>query len=375
MTRVLLAGVSTRGFAESAVRAGYEVVAVDGFGDLDLRACAAEVRVVRVRGRFSARAAPAAARDLVRDAVCYVASLENHPDAVGALAGSTPLWGNSPAVLARVRNPVRLARALAARGCLTPAVRRTAPRGKIGGRWLVKPEASGGGGGVVAWRGGRIPASSYLQQRIVGTPGSIVFAADGRRTVPLGLSLALAGDRRFGAEGFRYCGSILIPPDEPLGGHACRLAAAVTEAFGLVGVNGIDFVCANGVPHAIEVNPRYTASMELVERVHGISIFETHARACAGRLPSFEIPRSRTAGVLGKAVVYARRDVTAGDTQNWLDDQDVRDVPTPGEAIRRGHPICTIFAHGRNAAACHAALARRAARLYRELERGEARIA
>src|SRR5437899_620424 len=82
MTRVLLAGVSTRDIAESAVRAGYEVVAVDGFGDLDLQACATEVHVVRVDGRFSARAAAAAARDVSCEAVVYEASFENHPSAV-----------------------------------------------------------------------------------------------------------------------------------------------------------------------------------------------------------------------------------------------------------------------------------------------------
>jgi len=60
MPRVLIAGVSTRGFAESAARAGYDVVAVDGYGDLDLVARAAVVRVARVRGRFSTRAAVAA---------------------------------------------------------------------------------------------------------------------------------------------------------------------------------------------------------------------------------------------------------------------------------------------------------------------------
>src|SRR5437879_72709 len=85
VTRVLLAGVSTRDIAESAVRAGYEVVAVDGFGDLDLQACATEVHVIRVDGRFSARAVAAAARDVSCEAVVYEASFENHPSAVRAL--------------------------------------------------------------------------------------------------------------------------------------------------------------------------------------------------------------------------------------------------------------------------------------------------
>ena len=376
MTRVLFAGVSTRGFAESAARAGYEVVAVDGFGDLDLRARAHSVHVARSGGRFSVRAAVAAARGLEADVVCYVGSFENHARAVGVLAADRVLWGNRPAVLAAVRDPVRLARALRARGLPTPAVRVTAPRAGTARRWLVKPRASGGGGGVAPWRGGPLPRGSYLQQRVTGVPGSIVFAAHGQSAVPLGVSRALAGDARFGdvAGGFRYCGSMLVGPEEPLFGRACRLAATVTAAFGLVGVNGIDFVARGAVPYAVEVNPRYCASMELVERARGISIFAVHARACAGELPALVHTRP-AADVIGKAIVYAREDVMPEGTARWLEDDDVRDVPAPGEGIARGHPICTVFARGRSVTACGAALAARARTVYRSLDAHRVRIA
>jgi predicted ATP-grasp superfamily ATP-dependent carboligase len=371
VTRVLIAGVSTRGLAESAARAGYDVLAVDGFGDLDLRARARSVRVARHGGRFSIRAAVAAARTLRAEVVCYVGSFENHPHGVAALAAGRLLWGNRPAVLAAVRDPVRLARALRARGFPTPAVRITAPRA---GRWLVKPRASGGGGGVAPWRGGPLPRGSYLQQRVAGTAGSIVFAADGQRALAIGVSRALAGDPAFGARGFRYCGSMLVAPEEPLFGHACRLAAAVTEAFGLVGVNGIDFIARRGVPYAVEVNPRYCASMELVERACGISIFQLHARACGGDLPDMVLT-GPGAALPGKAILYARSDVVPEDTAPWLEDDDVRDVPPPGERIGRGHPICTVFARGGTIAQCHAALAARARALYRSLETRSERMA
>ncbi|HYL20892.1 MAG TPA: ATP-grasp domain-containing protein [Gemmatimonadales bacterium] len=374
MTRVLIAGVSTRGLAGSAARAGYEVVAIDGFGDLDLRVHARTVIVARVDGRFSIPTALAAARETRRDVTCYVASFENHPEAVEALAGACSLWGNAPDVLARVRDPEQLARTLAARGLPTPAVRRAVPPGNGGRRWLVKPRASGGGSGIASWRGERVPARSYLQERVVGIAGSVVFAADGRRAVVLGISRALAGRPAFGATGFKYCGSILLTPEGPLFEYAHRLAALVTAEFGLVGVNGVDFVVAHGVPFAIEVNPRYTASMELVERAYGLSIFETHARACAGSLPEFSVPR-HDLETWGKAVVYARRGVTPVGTERWLADPDLRDVPVGGEPIAPGHPICTIFARERDPERCLVALARRAAGVYRTLERREARTA
>src|SRR5437867_12497539 len=112
-TRVLIAGVSTRGFAESAARAGYHVVAVDGFGDLDLRAWAATVLVARPRGgtRFSVGAPLRAGHGVSPDVVTYVATFETHHAEVGALARAGTMGGNAPAVLRRIRDPERLARA------------------------------------------------------------------------------------------------------------------------------------------------------------------------------------------------------------------------------------------------------------------------
>ncbi|HYT82589.1 MAG TPA: ATP-grasp domain-containing protein [Gemmatimonadales bacterium] len=385
MPRVLIAGISARALAESAARAGYRVLAVDGFGDLDLRRVA-EVRLARdARGRVSPGAAVRAARGARAEAVVYVASFENHPRAVRTLAAGRTLWGNPPEVLARVRDPLLVAATLARHGLPTPAVRAAAPHsggGGGGGRsWLAKPRASGGGSGVMAWRPGRrAPRDAYFQERIAGVPGSIVFAADGRRTVPLGLTCLLAGERAFGAVGFRYCGSILVGRGdavftdvERLCARAIALAEAITRAFGLVGVNGIDFIARRGTPYPIEVNPRYTAAMELVERAYGLSIFDIHARACAGHLPAFDLAAARHAPLsppraIGKAILYARGDVVLGDTRPWLEDDSVRDVSAPGERCRRGQPICTIFAAGRDAAECRAALGRRAAALYAELE-------
>jgi predicted ATP-grasp superfamily ATP-dependent carboligase len=380
--RVLIAGVSTRGLAESAERAGYRVLAVDGFGDLDL--CrVAEVRLARdARGRASPGAAVRAAQGARAEGVVYVASFENHPRAVRTLAAGRVLWGNPPDVLERVRDPLLVAATLARQGLATPAVRASAPRsrgGREGGHsWLAKPRASGGGSGVVAWHPGRrVPRDPYFQERIAGIPGSIVFAADGRHAVPLGLSCLLAGERAFGAAGFRYSGNILVgrgdaafTDDARLCVRAIALAEAITRAFGLVGVNGIDFIARRGTPYPIEVNPRYTAAMELVERAYGLSIFDIHARACAGGLPVFDLAAARQAPhpTIGKAILYARADIVFGDTRSWLEDDSVRDISAPGRRCRRGQPICTIFAAGRDAVECRAALGRRAVALYAELE-------
>jgi predicted ATP-grasp superfamily ATP-dependent carboligase len=370
---VLVVGASVRALAESAARAGARVAAVDAYGDLDLLACAEAIALRRHRGvEYSAAAAAAVAAGVPARAVAYASNFENFPAALARAVAGRPLLGNPSATLVRVRNPVLLARALARRGLAVPRVRASAPKDRDTG-WLQKPRRSGGGHGVARWRpSAPLPAGAYLQELIDGTPGSITFAADGRRAVPLGLSRQIVGDSAFGAAGFRYCGSILAAAGGDLFEHQARLAeaavvlaGAVTDAFGLVGVNGVDFIARGGVPYAIEVNPRHSASMELVERAHGASIFALHAAACGGALSDPGLYLRNCGALAGKAIVFARDEVTMGQTRRWLRaDRRIRDVPHPGERIGAGQPICTVFADGSDAAGCEAALRARAAEIY-----------
>ena len=368
---VLIVGVAVRALAVSAARAGYQVTAVDAFGDLDLREIATVIPLSVEHGAgYSPLAAVRAARPVPAGLVAYTSNFENYPTAVAKLTGHRRLLGNPPTVLSKIRNPFELTRVLRRRGVAAPGTRATPPTASSAlGSWLLKPRRSGGGHGTRIWRQGEpVPRTHYLQERIAGIPGSVVFAADGRRAVTLGLTRQLVGNARLGAHGFRYCGSLYGNPSslfrqgEELLEAARALVAGLTAEFGLLGLNGMDFVARGGVPYPIEVNPRYSASMELIERAHGLSMFGALVRACEGILPPALPP---TAEVEGKAIVFARRDVTLGDTRRWIDHGSFADVPHPGERIQRGHPICTVFAKGSDPESCHRLLMRRAASVYR----------
>jgi len=368
-TRVLIAGVSTRAAAESAARAGFAVTAIDAFGDLDQHPSVRSLVLPHEPGApFTAHAAAEAVHDVDADAAVYLSPYENHIRAVDALASppSTSLragrvlWGNPPDVLRRVRDPFLLSGLLRRRGFVTPMTRVDVPRESAGMKdWLVKPFRSGGGYLVRPWEPGTlVPPGFYAQERISGVPASIVFVAAGGRAVPLGISRQLIGEAAFGASGYRYCGNVLAPADDDVltdtvVDSAIALASCVTEHFGLVGLNGIDYIVRDELPYAIEVNPRWTSSMELVERHYGVSMFGVHAAACQdGVLPSFDLRARRGHSVSGKAIVFAPEDITAGDTRSWLGDEMVRDVPQPGERMTTGQPICTVFANAAGVAPC-----------------------
>jgi len=64
------------------------------------------------------------------------------------------------------------------------------------------------------------------------------------------------------------------------------MVSIITKECGLVGVNGIDFLLTDECDVLfLEVNPRYSSSMELYRKVYGLDIFRLHVEAFEGRLP------------------------------------------------------------------------------------------
>ena len=319
-----------------------DVIAFDLFGDLDLHAA----RVVK---RPSLTALVDAAVAEAPGAVVYGASFENHPGLVDRLAERHRLLGNPAATLRAVRDPVRLGAAL---GDLPYP--RTTVEAPSSGRWLRKPLRGGGGTRVREWRGGTLPAGTFLQQRIDGVPCSAAAIGDGKDAVVLGLSEQLVGRREFGVRGHRWCGN-LVPPRAPVSrDQAQAICSRLAAAFGLRGLFGVDFIWDGERAWTVEVNPRPTASLETIEAAYGVRVFEP---------PGIVADPVRAAG---KAVLFATENVVIGDSVRWLE-RGMRDVPHPGERIAAGRPICTITTTAATPQDALAGLEEQAARLRAEL--------
>jgi predicted ATP-grasp superfamily ATP-dependent carboligase len=372
---ILIAGVTARGLAESAVRSGlgHRIIAVDHFGDFDLQRLCEYRSIKRDLGLpYDVRHLMTASRDLSFDAVAYTANLENHPSALEALRRGRPILGNSPAVLSSVRDPGRFFQFLEGSGIAAPRVAFTSEACEIEPEttWLRKPQRGGGGHGIaVHARGDCLERDAYLQERLDGIPCGAAFVADGRNARLLGISEQLIGRKEFGVGGFRYCGSI-VGPMEPrhvdwrdLIDRVEQIVGAIAREFRLVGVNGMDFVLKNGIPYPLEINPRYTASMELVERACGINLFEAHLAACQEKLSSDDLAAGSGEGFLGKAILFAT-DTLVFHRPQWWFDRGARDLPCEGDRIEPGRPICTVFSRGTSREECYKGLVETAAAVY-----------
>lgn len=363
---ILIVGLSTRAIAESAARGGHDVITLDYFGDRDQRALVRNYALQRDFDLpFSAEALLEVSHKLDFDAVVYTSSLENHPEVVEQFGQGRELLGNPPGVLKEVRDWGRLRAVCDEEDVPYPTTLLPGEEGGAGpaGRWLRKRVRSGGGHGIGPWAGEALDDRHVLQEHVEGRPASAAFVADGRRSVLLGVSEQLIGREALGAQEYTWCGNILpLALDSSEGVNAVvqsveRTVTRLTQRFGLRGVNGIDFVVTDGPggrprPILVEVNPRYTGSMELVERSYGLSVFDLHVRSFDGELPAFSLaemlddPR-----FYGKGIVYADEDVVMPNTANWRH-EGRRDVPFSGERIAAGHPICTVLAEGESRAEC-----------------------
>jgi predicted ATP-grasp superfamily ATP-dependent carboligase len=379
-TDVLILGASARAAAMSAVRAGFRVWALDLFGDEDLIETAHQYhRIKHYRDCFPAIA------DWPMMPCLATGALENHPRLIERLAKERPIWGTPAEVVRKVRDPGRLCQMLerAGRAALDVWPGKSPP--VADGRWMLKPKQSAGGKGVFVWDEEAVQSPEaastlrkphYFQKRAEGEAASAVFLSEWNQITFVGTSRLLYANPpgpRFG-----YGGAI----------GPVELADAVTHqlmdagrilgaAFGLRGLWGLDFLHDDSQVFITEVNPRYTASVELYEHAYGTALLAIHRRACEGWMSHSDTNRqpamlpwteTRARSVcVGKAVIYSPSDFTVPPWNEWTTAHDVQvpelrilaDRPAEGSECPKGFPICSLFASGATERECRLALADR----------------
>jgi predicted ATP-grasp superfamily ATP-dependent carboligase len=366
---LLIVGASARAAAFSAVRAGLNVAAADLFADRDL-AAVADATVIE---RWPEDIERWAKRFSSSIPLIFTGGLENHPELLGRLTSGRKIAGIIGEPLDIVRTPERLAALLTKHAVPVANLAGVAPQK---GRWLVKPRRSGGGRGIRIFNGEPIAPGEYVQEFIEGTPGSAAFLSVGRDDVELlGVCQSLPATTELVREAmpFAYFGSVTQDRHDVA---AFERLGRVLASIGVSGLFGVDFVRdANDECVIVEVNPRYTASMELYELQSGRSLVAEQLAACGARSAGKAVMRpaasDREKRVFGKRIIYAPYDLIAdlGDVAAvetiLRGEYEAADLPAPNASIPARAPICTVFAHTATAEQCCAELERREAAVLR----------
>lgn len=383
---ILVVGASVRALMESAAESGKAVIGLDFFGDVDANW---QGKTMSLTGDYGLQPTVLnlleAARSISCEALVYASGPENTPEGLAYWENPGRLRGNSVSALMRVRNPWELRTSLGKIGARMPSFFSLEEWTWLPGKkiWLLKPLNRGGGYGIqvlpqnkeaaeVLLSGLKQPAHFRIEEYKTGIPGSVTFLANGYRAVVLDSSRQLSGEGSCHRT-FRYQGNI-VPLDLsgiiPLDYFEDQIAQAVqqlTESFALRGVNTLDFIVSEEGIWFLELNPRWSASVELIEKSRGRRFFAWHLAACEGAdltafreslgLKTLGLKRSARPQIFwGKRIVYARTPGIIGryddKSLRFLYRQGVRDIPREGTRLEKGQPICTVLAEGSSDQEC-----------------------
>ncbi len=365
--KMVIVALSGRSLADAARASGYRPLVADFFGDLDTRAIADSVEVIRGgfdRGMRKNAVLRVLDRLWERDAiVVYGSGFEGRLDALAAIERKWPVAGNDAATIATLKRPLKFASLCKSLGIPHPEVRRGRPSSPRG--WLRK--RIGGSGGVhvrpaeTAHAGGR---DVYYQRRIDGEAISVAFLADGRTAEIVGYTRQWADPAP--TMPYRYGGAVRI--DASAVPHREEMDEAVRKlaAIGLKGLNGADFlVTGQEGAWLLEINPRPGASLDVL-RDRGGRLVAAHVEACAGKLPRRALVFD---GFRAAAIVFASCTVSSVPELAWP--EWTADRQQAGTRVGTDEPLCTVLAEAESADAARALVMERGREIAAVLEGSE----
>ena len=348
---LVVAGISVRALAESARQGGWDVIALDLFGDADTRrasvhwASIGEPSALRIDPALLHAELQRAARHPRVDGWVPASGFEGAPELLAAGGPALPCLAIEPSAMARVRDPAVFFGVLDRHRLAHPRIAFDAPADPAG--WLAK--RAGGCGGAHIRAAAQVladPASrhadTYFQRWQSGIPMSALFVADGARFRLVALNRLIV--RAVWPLPHVYAGAVGPVQDDGLEQAVDQALSVLVPEFGLRGLASLDFQVDESGAHWLEVNPRPSATLQLHADAWPAGLVRVHVDAVRGHLPS--AAPHRGPGVRGHLTVFADRvGLAAGESAHDPDSlRHVHDLPSPGTRFARGEPICTVSA-------------------------------
>jgi len=365
MTTIAVAAFSARSLVEAARADGFDVIALDLFGDADTLRATSDWRAIGDAAslRIDPARTLAALRDIAArgDVAGWVAGsgFDSMPFLLAHGARLLPLFGTPVPAVRRLRDAATFFTALQVLGIGHPEVSLQRPADPTG--WLCKDMGGSGGWHIRAAAG--VPealaaggTALYFQRVAPGRAMSATFIADGARALVIGCNEMTV--RPLGARPYVYAGAIgPVPVSAAVAAQVERAVQLLTAEFALRGLASLDFMYEGDVIKVLEVNARPPGSLDLYHGCVPGGWMAAHVCACReGRLPSGVQPVGE---VRGTEIVFAPHPLhlDAAATAVLADVPDVHDLPEPGSDFAADAPVCTLAARGASADAVRGQLA------------------
>lgn len=343
---LIIAAISSRAFVQAATQAGFKVIAIDAFADVDTQQNAAEVwKVPVIDGQFDADSLlKILSKKDLSDClgICFGAGFEAQPNLLRQIATFLPVIGNTPDTIEKIKMPHTFFCLCDAVNMLYPVTQFERPSHPLG--WLQKRNGGSGGAHIKPVLPIDLPAKRpvYYQKIQAGTPYSCLFIADGKQAQVIGFNEQWCNPSALLP--YRYGGAVSHADIDVA--HKTKVEAfiiAAAQRLGLHGMNSCDFLLHEDIIYMLEINPRLSATLDLYRAKKGY-LFAAHVAACLGNLQEWPIAVSQSRA---HHIVYANQMALTPPNMDWP--EWVCDIPQANTAIAAGEPICSVFSAARTA--------------------------
>ncbi|MGB9937471.1 MAG: ATP-grasp domain-containing protein [Methanobacterium sp.] len=350
MKNVLVVGTNTRPVACSAKRMGHKVYSVDYFCTHDLIKCSDYLRCILSQkpyescGNYAEKYDPSLLQkyaDEVVDDVDYIlcssgAVPENFPES--KVIGNKKIMHieNKYNLFKLLKNKFKVPETFYVSSYEEATEIVESEENK---EFLVKPIIGAGGKDIRRFEETtpKFDFGRFMLQEIIegeSISASVLSTKDKVKTILT--SRQIIGDSKLGQpDEYAYCGNMVPYTNDD---SVKKTAEGVIKELELVGSNGVDMIVKDGEIYIIEANPRFQGTLECIEQVLGINMFDAHFKASMGTL--IDIPEPK--GYAVKMVVFAKWRSIAGD----LNFEGVYDIPEKNVIIEKDEPAATVITGG-----------------------------
>jgi uncharacterized protein len=373
---VYVVGASGRSAAESVRQAGFRAIVVDLYADRDSgEAC----DILQIESYPDSVAAQL--KSLEHGVVLLAGGMENHVELIDQVGKYHRILGPNVEQIKRIRDHEFLVSSINKSdhdGVLrfpetVPTVHDVDPKDN----WLCKSFFGCGGFHIERFHDDYFAnlkeGNYYFQREVTGQSVGTVFLCERSNVQLLGVTAAIDSLMHQSITGpqpilppMAYRGSYgLIALPNIVKEAMCNWAFSFAQSLDYTGIMQADWITCNSVAWLLEVNPRWTASMEIIEWAQGCNLFSIQAsldnelKLMLSTAPAM-VSRIAPMNILYKAIQYAnspfivseeqsnemlaskfnrfeRNAPSSSDRFGWCD------IPRAGTPIETGQPIASYF--------------------------------
>ena len=383
---VLVAGFNTRPLAYSLYKAGYEVYAVDFFGDIDLYPCVKDYLILTKKLSANYEIIKNNYSEYLPNLILEL--LAKHPEINYLIIGSglddnfkerelvlneikrknykILNLNNSLDAIKKSRNIAYIFNFLTNLGYKVPSSRiydEVKSKIKELSYPFVFKKVSGSGGINVYKINNRAefsfildvlrtqdfdPTDWLVQEYIEGLPVSCTTISNGIESRVISINRQIVGEKFLNApKEFTYCGNVvpanIFKEDKKM---IAEISLKLSNELELRGINGFDFVLKNHYPYLMEINPRIPGSIRVSEEAMNLNLLDLHIKSFSPEGWEYvkkALKESKIENFATKMIFFAPKEINKHLLNEINDLKYIHDKSEPIKNISKKEPLCTIL--------------------------------